>query len=104
MTVVLQGTANFPGITQVLKARYTMSHGISPGVCVIECVPQIGLTLRDGALVYAPKAGVFFGLQMSTGKVLAPRLGVTDTSCSDCSHTRGRRSGRSSSCCCRCCC
>ena len=37
--------------------------------------------LRDGALVYSPKAGVFFGLQMSTGKVITPRLGVGDPSC-----------------------
>lgn len=37
--------------------------------------------LRDGVLVYSPKAGVFFGLQMSSGKVIAPRLGVTDTTC-----------------------
>lgn len=38
--------------------------------------------LRDGAMVYSPQTGLFFGLQMSTGKVLAPRLGVADTSCS----------------------
>jgi len=37
--------------------------------------------LRDGAVVYSPKAGVFFGLQMSTGKVITPRLGVADASC-----------------------
>ena len=37
--------------------------------------------LRDGAIVYSPKAGVFFGLQMSTGKVITPRLGVSDASC-----------------------
>jgi len=39
--------------------------------------------LRDGALVYSPKAGVFFGIQMSTGKVIAPRLGVGDGTCSE---------------------
>ncbi len=38
--------------------------------------------LRDGVLVYSPQAGVFFGVQMSTGKVISPRLGVTDGSCS----------------------
>lgn len=38
--------------------------------------------LRDGVIVYSPKAGVFFGLQMSSGKVISPRLGVTDTTCS----------------------
>lgn len=39
--------------------------------------------LRDGALVYSPKAGVFFGIQMSTGKVIAPRLGVGDGTCNE---------------------
>ena len=37
--------------------------------------------LRDGVVVYSPKAGVFLSLQMSTGKVIAPRLGVSDTTC-----------------------
>ncbi len=37
--------------------------------------------LRDGALVYSPQFGVFFGVQMSTGKVINPRLGVADTTC-----------------------
>ncbi len=39
--------------------------------------------LRDGALVYSPKAGVFFGIQMSSGKVIAPRLGVGDGTCNE---------------------
>jgi hypothetical protein len=38
--------------------------------------------LRDGALVYVPSAGVFVGLQLSTGLVIHPRLGVDDSSCS----------------------
>lgn len=38
--------------------------------------------LRDGVLLYSPKTGLFFGVQMSTGKIIAPRLGVTDTTCS----------------------
>jgi hypothetical protein len=37
--------------------------------------------LRDHAVVYSPKAGIFFTLQMSTGKIVAPRLGVSDTTC-----------------------
>ena len=37
--------------------------------------------LRDGIVVYSPKAGVFFSVQMSSGKVIAPRIGVTDTTC-----------------------
>jgi hypothetical protein len=39
--------------------------------------------LRDGVLVYAPQAGLFFGLAMASGKVIAPRLGVADTSCGE---------------------
>lgn len=38
--------------------------------------------LRDGALVYIPSAGVFLGLQMSTGLIIRPRLGVDDSACS----------------------
>ncbi len=37
--------------------------------------------LRDGVLVYSPKTALFFGMQMSTGKVLSPRLGVADATC-----------------------
>ncbi len=37
--------------------------------------------IRDHVLLYSPKAGVFFSVQMSTGKVVAPRLGVADTTC-----------------------
>lgn len=64
--------------------------GAPVGVLVQRGHPAIAGTgssqvdlLRDGALVYAPKAGVFFGVQMSTGKVLAPRLGLSDASCSE---------------------
>jgi hypothetical protein len=64
--------------------------GAPVGVLVQRGHPNLASTgpngedlLRDGALVYSPKAGVFFGLQMSTGKVLAPKLGVTDGSCSE---------------------
>jgi hypothetical protein len=58
------------------------------GVLVQRGHPNLASTgssdiLRDGVLVYSPKAGVFFGLQMSTGRVIAPRLGVTDGSCTE---------------------
>lgn len=39
--------------------------------------------LRDGALVYSPQFGITFGVQMSTGNVINPRLGVVDTSCAE---------------------
>lgn len=35
--------------------------------------------LRDGVLVYG--GGLFFGVEMSSGKVLVPRLGIADTQC-----------------------
>lgn len=34
------GYATFPGIAQILSARYTLAHGITPGVCEVEVVPQ----------------------------------------------------------------
>ena len=37
--------------------------------------------LRDGVLVYAPAADLFFGVEMVSGKVLVPRLGVADGAC-----------------------
>lgn len=63
-------------------------NGSPVGVLVQRGHPNLTSTgssdiLRDGVLVYSPKAGVFFGLQMSTGKVIAPRLGVTDGTCSE---------------------
>jgi len=30
----------YPGIRQILRASYTLAHGITPGVCEIECAPQ----------------------------------------------------------------
>lgn len=64
------------------------ANGVPIGVLVQRGHP--GLTqgggidlLRDGVLVYSPKAALFFGLQMSSGRVLSPRLGVADTSCEE---------------------
>ena len=64
------------------------ANGVPIGVLVQRGHP--GLTqgggidlLRDGVLVYAPKAAIFFGLQMSSGRVVSPRLGVADTSCEE---------------------
>jgi len=37
--------------------------------------------LRDGVLVWSPAAGLFFGVEMVSGKVLVPRLGVADGAC-----------------------
>lgn len=37
--------------------------------------------LRDGVMVYHPKARLFFGVAMASGKVLIPRLGIADPKC-----------------------
>ncbi len=39
--------------------------------------------LRDGVIVYSPQFAVFFGVQMSSGIVINPRLGVVDTGCAE---------------------
>lgn len=60
--------------------------GLPIGVVVGRGHPSLSAAgtldvLRDGVVVYSPKAGVFVSLQMSTGKVIAPRIGVSDTTC-----------------------
>lgn len=37
--------------------------------------------LRDGVLVYAPSEQVFFGIEMTSAKILVPRLGISDPQC-----------------------
>lgn len=64
------------------------STGAPVGVLVQRGHPTLSLgsgvdILRDGALVYSPAAGLFFGVQMSSGAVINPRLGVADASCSE---------------------
>ncbi len=64
------------------------SGGAAVGVLVQRGHPSLSLgsgidILRDGALVYSPATGLFFGVQMSSGAVINPRLGVADASCSE---------------------
>jgi hypothetical protein len=40
---VVHGVAGYPGVLSVESATYTMSHGISPGTCVLRCQVQTGL-------------------------------------------------------------
>ncbi|MSQ81614.1 MAG: hypothetical protein EXR77_01690 [Myxococcales bacterium] len=66
----------------------TDAEGKAVGVMVQRghATLSIGATvdvLRDGALVWSPQYGIFFGVQMSTGQVIHPRLGVTDSSCAE---------------------
>lgn len=45
-----QGLCEFPGIAQVIRAEYTLQHGITPGVCHLECVPQLTPIAAGGTL------------------------------------------------------
>lgn len=45
-----QGLATFPGVNQVVRASYTLSHGVSPGVCTMEIAPQLGGIKEGGTL------------------------------------------------------
>lgn len=43
----------YPGIGQIVRANYTLAHGITPGVCEIECAPQAEPIGSSGTLVFA---------------------------------------------------
>ncbi len=49
---VFQGLCFFPGVQHVVSATYTLSHGITPGVCTIECAPQFGFVGAGGLLEF----------------------------------------------------
>lgn len=51
----MQGYFTFPGIQQIIRGTYTLSHGIAPGVATIEMVPQVDLIAQGGTL------GIHFG-------------------------------------------
>lgn len=51
----LFGYATFPGIRTILRASYTLAHGITPGTASIEMAPQAVLPASDGTLTF------FFG-------------------------------------------
>lgn len=42
----------FPGIRQVVSASYTLAHGITPGVCSVECAPQFEPIQSTGAMTW----------------------------------------------------
>jgi hypothetical protein len=85
--VVVQPGADTTGTVPALGGLWVVdAQGQPVGVLVQRGHPSVSTggqvdLLRDGAVVYSPKAGVFFGLQMSTGQVIAPRLGVSDSAC-----------------------
>ncbi|ANS03337.1 hypothetical protein [uncultured Mediterranean phage uvDeep-CGR2-KM19-C37] len=47
-----QGVAHFPGIEVIRRANFTLSHGISPSVCMIETVPMRSFVPRVGTLSF----------------------------------------------------
>jgi hypothetical protein len=47
-----QGLAHFPGIEVIRRADFTLSHGISPSVCLIETVPMRNFVPRVGTLSF----------------------------------------------------
>lgn len=49
----IRGLAFWPGVKQVLEASFTLSHGITPSVCVMEILPQPGDVVAEyGDLVF----------------------------------------------------
>lgn len=50
---VPQGLANFGGLTSLLSARYTLTHGITPGVCTLYVPPQPDVAFTVGPLVFS---------------------------------------------------
>jgi hypothetical protein len=46
------GFASYPGINQIVRASFTLSHGVSPSVCTIEMAPQAGLPAPIGVLQF----------------------------------------------------
>jgi hypothetical protein len=52
MSAESQGTANFPGIAQLVEASISMVHGISPGTAVLTIAPQVSLPTEVGTLTF----------------------------------------------------
>lgn len=48
-----QGLAHFPGIQQIRRASFTLSHGITPSSALIEIVPQQNIITENGTLTFA---------------------------------------------------
>jgi hypothetical protein len=46
----LQGQVRFPGVAQVVSARYVYTSGVAPGVAVLDIAPQPGVIFSGGTL------------------------------------------------------
>ena len=47
-----QGYCTYPGVNSVLRARYALGHGITPGVIELEIAPQSGPVAAIGNVVF----------------------------------------------------
>ena len=47
-----QGIVSFPGINHIIGGTYTLSHGISPGICTIQMTPQLNFPAAGGTLTF----------------------------------------------------
>lgn len=45
-----QAILRFPGLEQVIRWSFTLSHGITPGVCQVDVAPQFGMPDEVGTL------------------------------------------------------
>jgi hypothetical protein len=45
-----QALLRFPGLEQVIRWSFTLSHGITPGVCQVDVAPQFGVPDEVGTL------------------------------------------------------
>jgi len=46
------GLASFPGISQLVRASFTLSHGITPSVATLVIAPQAGFPALGGTLTF----------------------------------------------------
>jgi hypothetical protein len=70
----MQVSASFSGVGRVIRVSYTLAHGISPGVALLDMVPQGGFQPAAGALVL--ECG---GTRLEFPDCLPVRLGSIDT-------------------------
>lgn len=57
MSNVIHGIASWPGIAAVIECQYTTSHGVSPGVAILRCLPQTSAPPETGTLTITDSIG-----------------------------------------------
>ncbi len=65
----IQGDFTFPGLTGIRKASYTLTHGVSPSVALVELTPQ-DITNIHGIMIFSsPHTIVFPGSKIIASTV-----------------------------------